>query len=237
MATALAVAAIMNQQGGRVRVLLVDDDIRFAAALLTELRRFGYTVDHVATAAEALAAPPYDLVLLDLGLPDGDGLRVCRRLRSDSDVAIIVLTARADERDRVAGLRTGADDYLVKPFGIAELQARVEAVMRRVRPRPAGVRTVGPVRIDLDRHQAYVADAPIDLTRKEFQLLGALTVVPGAVVTRDRLIAEVWQTAWRGASRTLDVHIATLRAKLGGAVDLETVRGVGYRLGPPQPSH
>jgi DNA-binding response OmpR family regulator len=213
-----------------VEVLLVEDDIRFAAVLITELRRFGYVVNHATTAAEALAAPPCDLVLLDLGLPDGNGFGLCRRLRRDSDVPIIVLTARSAERDRVAGLRGGADDYLVKPFGVAELRARVEAVMRRARRGPAGALTVGGVRIDLDRHQVFIADAPVQLTRKEFRLLVALAATPDSVVPRDRLITQVWQTSWHGASRTLDVHIAALRAKLGDALRLETVRGVGYRL-------
>src|SRR5690606_37868007 len=119
---------------------------------MAALRRSGYDVDHAPTAAAAFAAPACDLVLLDLGLPDADGIEVCRRLREDGDVAIIMLTARGEERDRVVGLRGGADDYVVKPFGFAELQARMEAVLRRARPRPAGVLTVGRLRVDLDQH-------------------------------------------------------------------------------------
>ena len=214
-----------------MRVLLVEDDLRFARALTAALHRFGYEVRHVTTGADAMAAGDgYDLVLLDLGLPDVDGLSVCRAVRRDSDVAIIVLTARGDECDRVAGLRGGADDYLVKPFGVAELQARVEAVLRRARPRPAGTRAVGQLRVDLDQHQAYVGSTPVTLTRKEFQLLAVLAGDPGQVVRRDRLITEVWQTSWPGTSRTLDVHVATLRSKLLGAAQVENVRGVGYRL-------
>jgi DNA-binding response OmpR family regulator len=213
-----------------VRVLLVEDDIRLAAALVPELRRAGHEVDHVTTGADALGAAAPDLVLLDLGLPDGDGLRICRQLRRDSEVAIIVLTARAAEGDRVAGLRGGADDYVVKPFGIAELLARVDAVMRRAAPRRAGVLTVGSISVDLDTHQVLDAATPISLTRKEFQLFVALAAVPGAVVTRERLVSQVWQSTWQGASRTLDVHIATLRTKLRGRVEVETVRGVGYRV-------
>jgi DNA-binding response OmpR family regulator len=216
-----------------MRVLLVEDDLRFARALTATLHRFGYEVRHVTTGEDALAAGAgYDLVLLDLGLPDVDGLVVCRALRRDSDVAIIVLTARGDERDRVAGLRGGADDYMVKPFGVAELQARVEAVLRRARPRPAGSRAVGRLSVDLDRHQAYVDAEPVALTRKEFHLLAVLAGEPGQVVKRDRLITEVWQTSWPGTSRTLDVHVATLRSKLMGAAQVENVRGVGYRLVP-----
>jgi DNA-binding response OmpR family regulator len=213
-----------------VRVLLVEDDRRFAAALSDALRRSGYDVDHVRTAAQALAAPRCDLVLLDLGLPDEDGVDVCRRLREHSDVGVIMLTARAEERDRVVGLRCGADDYVVKPFGFAELQARIEAVLRRARPRPAGARIVGDLRLDLDRHQAYARDEPIELTRKEFQVLAVLTEQPGAVVRRERLLAEVWRTSWPGTSHTLDVHLGTLRSKVGDAVRIQTVRGVGYRV-------
>ncbi|HEY8473821.1 MAG TPA: response regulator transcription factor [Natronosporangium sp.] len=213
-----------------MRVLLVDDDIRFATALTAALRRSGYEVEHAATASAALAAPPCDLILLDVGLPDGDGIEVCRRLRQNSDVAIIMLTARGEERSRVIGLRSGADDYVSKPFGFAELHARMEAVLRRVRPRPAGARTVGRLRVDLDKHQAYVDGRPLTLTRKEFQLLAILAAEPEVAVRRDRLLREVWQTSWRGVSRTLDVHMATLRQKIGDGARIETIRGVGYRL-------
>ena len=213
-----------------MRVLLVDDDLRFAAALTTALSRGGYDVDHAPTAEQALAAAPPDIVLLDLGLPDLDGLDVCRRLREHSDVGIIVLTARSQERDRVIGLRGGADDYMVKPFGFAELHARIEAVLRRARPRPAGARVVGDLRLDLDRHQAFARGDAVALTRKEFQVLAILTEEPGVVVRRERLLTEVWHTSWPGTSHTLDVHIGTLRTKLGDAVRIETVRGVGYRV-------
>jgi DNA-binding response OmpR family regulator len=220
----------VEDAGGQMRILLVEDDCRFATALTAALRRGGYEIDHVTTAAAAVAAPVGDLVLLDLMLPDGDGVAVCRAIRERSDVPIIVLSARGTERDRVIALRSGADDYLVKPFGIAELHARAEAVLRRARPRPAGVRVVGRLRVDLDQHRAYVDSTPIMLTRKEFHVLAILTAQPGAVVRRDRLVAEVWHTSWLGSSRTVDVHIATLRAKLGDAARLQTVRGVGFRL-------
>jgi DNA-binding response OmpR family regulator len=213
-----------------MRILLVEDDFRLARALCAALRRSGYDVDHVATATEAVAAPPTDLVLLDLGLPDADGIEVCRKLRAGSDVAIIVLTARSEERDRVAGLRGGADDYVVKPFGYAELHARIEAVLRRARPRLVGVSTVGRLRVDFDRHRAFVDHEPITLTRKEFQLLTILAAAPEVTVRRERMLAEVWHTSWRGTSRTLDVHMATLRAKIGNAAQIETMRGVGYRI-------
>jgi len=174
-----------------MRVLLVEDDLRFATALTAALRRSGYEVDHAPTASAAFAAAPCDLVLLDLGLPDANGIDVCRRLRERSDVAIIMLTARGEERDRVIGLRCGADDYVVKPFGYPELQARVEAVLRRARPRPAGACTIGRLCVDLDRHQAFVDGAPVVLTRKEFHLLAILAQQPQMAVRRERLLAEV----------------------------------------------
>jgi DNA-binding response OmpR family regulator len=220
-----------------MRVLLVEDDARFARALTAALRRSGYEVDHAPTAAAALAAPPADLVLLDVGLPDGDGMDVCRRLRAKGEVAIIMLTARGGERDRVAGLRGGADDYVVKPFGFAELQARIEAVLRRVRPRRGRLHRVGRLRVDLDRHEVCVGDRPVILTRKEFHLLTLLVTEPGTAVRRGRLLTEVWHMSWQGTSRTLDVHIATLRGKIGEGAQIETIRGVGYRIvpGPNRP--
>jgi DNA-binding response OmpR family regulator len=215
-----------------MRVLLVEDDVRVAGALEAALRRRGYDLLRAGTAAEALAAPPVDLVLLDLGLPDRDGIDVCRELRRRGEVAIIAVTARAEERDRIAGLRTGADDYVVKPFGMAELQARIDAVMRRAvrsAPRQGGV-TVGPLTIDLDAHRVTAGGTEISLTRKEYDLLTALARRPGAVVTRDQLLADVWQTTWAGSPHTVEVHIASLRGKLGDPGLVQTVRGVGYRL-------
>jgi DNA-binding response OmpR family regulator len=216
--------------GDGVRVLLIEDDLRFARALVGALTRHGYVVSHAATAAEAVAAPARDLVLLDLGLPDADGIELCQRLRGGIDTAIIMLTARGEPEDRVAGLRGGADDYVVKPFGFAELEARMQAVLRRTRPRAGGTRTVGRLRVDLDRHEGYVDAEPVALTRKEFELLSALVAQPEAAVRRERLLADVWHTTWRGTSRTLDVHIASLRAKIGAAAEIQTIRGVGYRI-------
>ena len=216
-----------------MRVLLVEDDVRVAAALETALRRRGHDVTRATTAAEALAAAPADLVLLDLGLPDKDGLEVCRELRlRGNDVAIIAVTARGEERDRVAGLRRGADDYVVKPFGMAELQARIDAVMRRtarsVQRQPQ--LTVGGITVDLDARRVEVDGAAVALTRKEFDLLAALARRPGATVTREQLLADVWQTTWLGSPHTVEVHVASLRAKLGKPTMVQTVRGVGYRL-------
>ncbi len=213
-------------------VLLVEDDVRVGGAMEAALRRRGYELLRASTAAEALAAPPVDLVLLDLGLPDRDGIEVCRALRRRGYVAIIAVTARAQERDRIMGLRTGADDYVVKPFGMAELQARIDAVMRRA-ARSATSRgqvSVGGLTIDLDAHLVNVDGAEISLTRKEFDILAALARRPGSVVSRDELLADVWQTTWTGNPHTVEVHVASLRAKLGDPGLVQTVRGVGYRL-------
>ena len=215
-----------------MRVLLVEDDIRVAGALETVLRRRGYDLLLAGTAAEALAAPPVDLVLLDMGLPDLDGIEVCRELRRRSGVAIIVVTARGQEQERIAGLRTGADDYVVKPFGIAELQARINAVMRRTAwsTTSRGELTFHNVTVDLDAHRVVVGGSEISLTRKEYALLAALARRPGSVVTREELLADIWQTTWTGNPHTVEVHIASLRAKLGEPGLVQTVRGVGYRL-------
>lgn len=231
-----------------MRVLLVEDDNNLAAALRDRLQRHGAVVTRVATGAAALhhladagSGPRTDLVLLDLGLPDMDGLNVCRALRKESDVPIIAVTARAEERDRIAGLRIGADDYVVKPYSTAELMARIEAVMRRSRPvrDPASTTTArhhrgdvtcGSVRLDLDQHEAYRFDERIALTRKEFGILETLTRSAGRVCTREEILDAVWGSALFDSTRTLDVHLATLRAKLGSPPPIRTVRGVGYLL-------
>jgi DNA-binding response OmpR family regulator len=213
------------------RILLVEDDNRVAAALVPALERHGYAVVRVATGAEALAAPPVDLVLLDLGLPDLDGLEVCRRLRRGGDVPIIAVTARAEANQRIRGLRSGADDYVVKPYALGELLARIEAVLRRSpRRTTAAAYTVGDVVVDLAGRCVRVGGVEVRLTLKEFDLLAMLARAAGSVVSRDDLVTHVWQTTFDGASRTLDVHVATLRAKLDRPGLIETVRGVGYRL-------
>ncbi|HEX5597792.1 MAG TPA: response regulator transcription factor [Micromonosporaceae bacterium] len=215
-----------------MRVLLVEDDLRVASALSSALQRRGHIVIHVMTAAEAVETGPVDLVLLDLNLPDRDGLEVCRQLRRNNDnVAIIAVTARAEERDRVAGLRSGADDYVVKPFSMAELQARIEAVMRRTfrAPQAEAALQVGNLRIDVNARRVWVAEREVSLTRKEFELLTVLARQAGSVVPRNRLLLEIWQTTW-AAGHTLDVHVAALRSKLDDASLVQTVRGVGYRL-------
>jgi len=215
-----------------VRVLVVEDDDSIAEPLAKGLGREGFDVERVATGEAALAAGPVDLVLLDLGLPDVDGYEVCRRLRAVSDVPIIVITARGDEVDRVVGLELGADDYVVKPFGFRELVARMRAVTRRTEGRsaPAEHRRVGPLEVDLRSRRVTVDGDEVVLTRKEFDLLALLTEDPGATRTRDEIMEAVWDAHWYGPTKTLDVHVAGLRRKLGDPGLIETVRGVGFRM-------
>jgi len=215
-----------------VDILLVEDDDSIAEPLAEGLRREGFDVVRVATGAEALAAGPCDIVLLDLRLPDIDGLTVCRELRARSDVPIIVVSALGEEVDRVVGLELGADDYLVKPFGLRELVARIRAVSRRTGPRreESEELVAGPVRIDLRAHRVTVRGEEVQLTGKEFDLLTVLARDAGAVVDRERILREVWHTTWYGSSKTVDVHVAALRRKLGDPALIETVRGIGLRL-------
>ena len=215
-----------------MRILLVEDDLRVASVMKSMLVRRGYQVEHAATAKAAVEAAPCDLVLLDLSLPDGDGIDVCRALRvRDENLAIIAVTARGDERDKVNGFRVGADDYVVKPFSMAELQLRIEALLRRASRGVAArqTREIGPLRIDFTAREVRVKDKPVALTRKEFDILASLARQPGVAVTRERILLDVWQTTWSGR-HTLEVHIASLRAKLGHPDLVRTVRGVGYRL-------
>jgi two-component system, OmpR family, response regulator RegX3 len=214
-----------------MRVLVVEDEEAIAEPLAEGLRREGFSVTVAGTGAEALAADEVDVVLLDLRLPDADGLDVCRQLRARSDVPIIVVTARGEEVDRVVGLELGADDYVVKPFGLRELIARIRAVTRRAHGRPAeGPARIGSLEVDERARRATVDDEELDLTAKEFDLLVALARDPGAVVSRHRLLEDVWNTSWYGSSKTIDVHVAALRKKLGDPALIETVRGVGFRL-------
>ena len=186
-----------------------------------------------ANGAEALAADEPDIVLLDLRLPDMDGLDVCRRLRERSHVPIIIVTARGEEADRVVGLELGADDYVVKPFGLRELIARIRAVTRRAEE-PAPPRCTAAGRRPRGRRARATrvrrTARELELTPMEFELLAALARDPGAAVSRRRLLEEVWGTSWSGSSKTIDVHVAALRRKLGDPGWIETVRGIGFRL-------
>ena len=217
-----------------MRVLVVEDDASIAEPLTSGLERQGYTVDWVTTGADALNAAEPDLVLLDLGLPDLDGQVVCRRLRDRSEVPIIVVTARSDEVDRVTLLDLGADDYIVKPFGFRELAARIRAVTRRLGSpppkEPDPVLTVGTIAVDLRTRKVTVDGRDVSLTPKEFDLLAYLAEDAGAVRTREQILRAVWDENWWGSTKTLDVHVASLRRKLGNPGIIETVRGVGYRL-------
>jgi two-component system response regulator RegX3 len=215
-----------------MEILVVEDDDAIAIPLLKGLEREGFGVRRVATGTAALESDHYDVVLLDLGLPDIDGFEVCRQLRANSDVPIIVITARSEEVDRVVGLELGADDYIVKPFGFRELVARIRAVTRRRQPKgdDAATTEVGRLVIDRRTRRVAIGSEEITLTPKEFDLLAFLAEDPGAVISRQRILEEVWDPHWYGPTKTLDVHVAALRKKLGEPGWIETVRGVGFRL-------
>jgi DNA-binding response OmpR family regulator len=218
-----------------MEILVVEDEDSIAEPLVDGLRREGYGVSRVATGEDALEASPADLVLLDLRLPDIDGLDVCPRLRERVRATATMAMARGEEADRVVGLELGADDYIVKPYGLRELIARIRAVMRRgAAPGEAtGTLCVGGLAVDERARRTTLGGRELELTPKEFELLAALARDPGAAVTRQRLLAEVWQTSWYGSSKTIDVHVASLRRKLGDPGWIETVRGVGCRLRAP----
>jgi DNA-binding response OmpR family regulator len=215
-----------------LRVLVVEDDRGIADSLVRGLRRAGYEASGVETGYGALTtAPAPDVVLLDLGLPDVDGVEICRTLRRQSDAAIIVVTARGEERDRVAALDEGADDYLVKPFGLAELLARIRAVLRRSRPSKSEVLTHGPLTVDPRSRHVNLNDREVPLTPKEFDILHCLITDPGRVVSRQEILERAWDPHWYGPTKILDVHVAALRRKLGMPGLVETVYGRGFRLG------
>jgi DNA-binding response OmpR family regulator len=218
-------------------ILLVEDDDAIAGGLVRVLAGQGYTVRRLGRGAAAVSAadPSVGLVVLDLGLPDVDGLDVCRRLRAARpDLAILILTAREHELDVVAGLDAGADDYLVKPFRLSELLARIRSHLRRraaaPRPDPAPI-TVGTLRIDRSARRAWLGDTELALRPKEFDLLVLFACHPGVALTRRRIMEEVWETTWLGSTKTLDTHVLGLRKKLGPE-RIATLRGVGYRFDP-----
>ncbi|MER6017068.1 response regulator transcription factor [Streptomyces anulatus] len=217
-----------------LRVLVVENEALAADCLVNGLRRHGYEAESVDTGAKALQSHRgADLLLLDLDLPDLDGLEACQGIRASSDIPIIAVTARGSELDRVLGLRAGADDYMVKPYGFLELLARIEAVMRRVRPqvRTMEVITSGPLRIDVRTREVRLDGRHVEVTRKEFDLLYLLASQPEGVVSREQLMAEVWDDSRSRPGRTIDTHVSSLRAKLGSSGWITTVRGVGFRFG------
>ena len=229
----------------RPRVLLVEDEASIAEPFARALGREGFDAEVAGTAAsarDAFARNPPAIVLLDLGLPDGDGRELCREWRRSTSVPIIMLTARGTETDRVVGLELGADDYVVKPFSVAEVAARIRAVLRRAQPAqpaPAPQEPVelGDLRIDPATRSATRGGRDLGLTRKEFDLLARLARDAGRVVSREDLMSDVWDENWFGSTKTLDVHVGFLRRKLGDdAADpryLRTVRGVGFLLAAP----
>lgn len=235
-----------------MRLLLIEDDDRIAGPLTEGLGRYGFTVDHVRTGAAGLAdaAASPDLVLLDLGLPDMDGLDVCRSLRARSAVPIIMITARGEEADRVVGLELGADDYLAKPFGVRELIARIRAVTRRAgapaypsAEQPAGTwdadqlttgaQRLGPLALNRRTREVHLDGHEVALTPREFDLLAYLADDPGTVHSRQQIMDTVWDPHFFGPTKTLDAHVAALRRKLGDPGWITTARGVGFRLTVP----
>ncbi|HEV7918678.1 MAG TPA: response regulator transcription factor [Solirubrobacterales bacterium] len=225
----------------RTRILLVEDEASISEPLASALDREGFEAVVARTAAEALELADRvdpDLILLDLMLPDGDGRDVCRTIRQDSDVPIIMLTARGTEVDRIVGLEIGADDYVVKPFSSGELIARIRALLRRTvgAARAGASLRSGPLELDEGSRLVTLDGAPVELSRKEFDLLAELMRNAGQVVTREDLMASVWDENWFGSTKTLDVHIGWLRKKLGDDSQeprlLHTVRGVGFRFAP-----
>ncbi|MFJ8113181.1 response regulator transcription factor [Streptomyces sp. NPDC096132] len=244
-----------------MHVLLVEDDPAIAEPLERGLKRYGHTVHRADTGHDALrAGTVWDMVLLDLGLPDIDGLDVCRQLRAAGDVPLIMISARDSETDKVVGLELGADDYLVKPFLIRELIARMRAVQRRrtsapppapepfepgrpgvVIDPPAQGRTTsryGRVVIDRQAHRAFLDGAEVALPPREFALLAFLAAQPDVLMTRETIMAAVWDVNWFGPTKTLDTHVSALRHKFGDALTIQAVRGVGFRLSAgPLPPH
>ena len=227
-----------------MQILVVDDEASIRELLSFNLKKNGYSVETAADGREALAkAAGMDLVLLDIMLPEDDGLEVCRRLKADpqtSGIPIIMLTAKPEEIDRVLGLELGADDYVVKPFSMRELLARVKAVLRRSAKDSQSEKgreetlKIGGLRLDFSSYQAWLHDEPIALTPKEYELLKLLVTNPGRAFTRDELLERIWGYEYYGDTRTVDVHIRHLRAKLKGDENIskaiETVRGIGYRF-------
>lgn len=238
---ACVASGLESRENRLMRVLVVEDDDSVADGILDGLENAKITVHRVgsgAAALDALSAFNPNLVLLDLGLPDMDGTDVCRAIRLTSQTPIIVVSARDEEIDRVIALEMGADDYVVKPFGMRELVARIRAVARRTGSvdsdvAPATERLFGPLTIDTRGQRVSLNGEPLHLTPKEFELLAYLSEDPGAVFRRGDILHDVWDTNWYGTTKTLDAHIAAIRKKLGNPLWIESVRGVGFRFGQP----
>ncbi len=226
------------------RILVVEDEPGIAEPLVAHLLRDGFEATSVGTvgdARESVAQVPPDAIVLDVMLPDGDGRDLCRELRAASDVPIVLLTARGADADRIAGLEIGADDYIVKPFSAGELVARIRAILRRTgRVSVRHVVEIADLRLDLDARTLTKCGTPVTLAAREFDLLALLMARAGTVVRREEIMDEVWDPHWFGSTKTLDVHIAWLRKKLGDdPADpryITTIRGVGFRFTEPQPA-
>jgi len=223
-----------------VNILLVEDDPSVAASVIDGLENEGFQVQHVSTGAAAITAAKTksaELILLDLGLPDMDGQQVCRVIRTEVTTPIIILSARSEEVDRVLALEFGADDYMVKPFGMRELIARIRAVARRSvapdREVALSIQIIGVLSIDRRSQRVFVDSVEVPLTPKEFDLLEYLARDPGAVYRRNDIMRDVWDTDWYQTTKTVDAHIASLRKKLDHPDWIEAVRGVGFRLSVP----
>ena len=220
-------------------VLVVEDETSIASFVALYLKNAGYTVKTAANGSEALsqtATGDVSLIILDLMLPDIDGIEVCRRIRKSSDVPILMLTARDEDVDKIIGLEVGADDYLTKPFNPRELVARVKSILRRAAPerkdRESAVIRHGELSVDAGRREVRVVEEEIQLAPKEFDLLWELLDHKGLVLTRDQLLERVWGYTFAGDTRTVDVHVRQLRRKLGDASPIVTVWGVGYKVSP-----
>jgi DNA-binding response OmpR family regulator len=227
----------VTQPGAGGTILVVDDEANIADLVELYLRKEGFRVLKAATGEDGLAAAKRErprLVVLDVGLPGIDGLEVCKRLQADGNVPVIFLTARDSEIDRILGLEIGADDYLTKPFSPRELVARVKAILRRTDGPAAApdVIEVGGAVVDLGRREVTANGAVVDFTAKEFELLRYLAEHRGRALSRQQILDGVWGYGWYGDARTVDVHVAQVRKKLGDAVAITTVRGIGYRLDP-----
>ena len=217
-------------------ILIVEDDHAIARLLSAYLERDGYDTAWVGSGEDALAElsrRPFRLVVLDIALPGMDGFEVCRRIRGRTGIPILIVSAREDEIDRVAGLETGADDYVVKPFSTREVVARVNAILRRGGTADAAGGKLlrnGAIEVRRDAHEAFVNGAEVELTSREFDLLAAFLAHPGVLLSRERLMELVWGGGFAGGTRTVDVHVAQLRRKLGEAAEIQTVRGIGYKM-------
>jgi DNA-binding response OmpR family regulator len=228
------VAGRVGGGGHGFSALLVEDEPDIADELVTGLRRYGISVRHVVSGHDALrAAGSTDVVLLDLALPDLDGTEVCRQIRARSAVPIIVLSGRGRDADRIEALDLGADDDLVKPFSLRELVARIDAVRRRTEAHGLLTLRLGELRLDRRSREVVLHGRRLQLSLKEFDLLTMLMMDAGAVIERRRILAEVWRSDRPSSGHTLDVHIASLRRKLGDPAWIETIRGVGFRLRSP----